>query len=84
MVEYRKTFLNKMKLLLPYFVEFSNNRSILPKIYPENCVVDGLNRRPIILIIYNESIFSVNDDQQKVWSLNGHGILHLQKKEKRL
>lgn len=45
MVKYKKTFLNKIKSLLSYFVKFSNNRSILPKIYPKNCAVDGLDQR---------------------------------------
>lgn len=66
MVEYRKTFLNEMKSLLPYFVEFFNNRSMLPKTYSENCVVNSPDQRPIIMITYNESTFSANDGQQKI------------------
>ena len=40
-VEYVKTFLTEIKSLLPYFVEFSNDESILPKVYPDDCVVGG-------------------------------------------
>ncbi len=40
-VEYRETFLSEMKSLLPYFVEFSDDRSILPKVYPNDCTVKG-------------------------------------------
>lgn len=39
-----------MKAFLPYFVEFGEDRSILPKVYPENCAVDGPNKKPIIII----------------------------------
>ena len=42
-VEYREKFLEKIKELLPYFVEFSKDGSILPKEYPEDCAVAGLN-----------------------------------------
>lgn len=40
-IEYRKIFLSKIKSLLPYFIEFSNNGSILPKVYPNDCIVKG-------------------------------------------
>lgn len=65
-VEYRETFLS---------VEFSDNGSILPKVYPDDCAVGGSNRRPIIMITHDESTFSANDGRQKVWTLEGHGIL---------
>ena len=38
-VEYRKTFLSEIKSLLSYFLECSDNGSILPKVYPNDCVV---------------------------------------------
>lgn len=68
-VEYREiflNFLNEMKSILSYFVEFSDNRSMLPKKYPENCAVGGPDQRPIIMITYYESTFSANDGRQKV------------------
>ena len=74
-VEYRETFLSEMKSFLPYFVEFSDDGSILPKVYPDNCAVGGSNRRPIIMITHDESTFSANDGRRKVWTLDGHGIL---------
>lgn len=40
-VEYRETFLNEMKSLLLYFVEFSDDGSMLLKTYPENCATGG-------------------------------------------
>ena len=73
-VEYRKTFLDEMKSLLPYFVEFSDG-SMLPKEYPDDCAVGGSDKRPIIMITHDESTFSANDGRRKVWTLNGQGIL---------
>lgn len=80
MVEYREKFLSEMKSLLSYFVKFS--RSILPKIYHVICVVKRSDRRPIIMITYDESIFSINNDRRKVWTLNRYGILRSKRKEK--
>lgn len=40
MIEYRETFLDKMKVLFPHFIDFSENGSILPKDYPKDCAVD--------------------------------------------
>ena len=74
-VEYRETFLDEMKLLLPYFVEFSDDGSILPKTYSEDCALGGPSWRPIIMITYDKNTFSANDDQQKLWTLDGHGII---------
>lgn len=75
MVEYRGTFLDEMKALSPYVVEFTNDGSILPKEYPQDCSVGGPDRRPIIIITHDESIFSANDGRRRVWTSNGHGIL---------
>ena len=61
MIEYRETFLNKMKSLLPYFVKFSDDGSMLSKAYPENCVVGGPDQMPIIMIIHDKSTFFIND-----------------------
>lgn len=63
MVEYKKIFLDVIKILFPYFVKFNKDGSILSKNYSKNCAVDGLNKRLIMIIIYNESIFLANDRQ---------------------
>lgn len=47
-------------------MEFSNNKSMLLKIYSENCAIDNLNQRLIIMITYDENIFFANDDQQRI------------------
>ena len=82
MIEYQETFLNEMKSLLPYSVEFYEDGTIVPKEYPDDCAVRGLNRRLIIIITNDESIFSANNRRKKVWILNGQGILRPKRKRK--
>lgn len=72
MVEYQKFFLEEIKLLLPYFVEFEEDGKILPKKYPSNCAVGGPDSRPIIMITHDESTFSANDSRRKIRTLEGH------------
>ena len=36
-IEYRETFLNEMKSLLPYFVEFIEDGTMVPKEYSDDC-----------------------------------------------
>lgn len=55
-----------MKSLLPYFVVFSNDGSMIPKISPKNCIVGNSDQTPIIMIIHDKNIFSANDGRQKV------------------
>ena len=50
-MEYQKTFLEKMKSLLSYFIELKKNDKILPKKYLSNCIVRRLDEQPIIIII---------------------------------
>lgn len=40
-VEYRRIFLEEMKALLPYIVEFEEDGTILSKEYPDDCTVGG-------------------------------------------
>lgn len=60
-VEYRNPFLVEIKAYLLYFVKFSKDASILPKKYPNNCIVRRADRSSIIMITYNKIIFSAND-----------------------
>ena len=60
-IEYRETFLNEMKSLLPYLVEFFEDGTMVPKEYPDDCAVEGLDQKSIIMITYDESTFSAND-----------------------
>lgn len=62
MVEYKKTFLNEIKLLLPYFVEFFNDGSMLSITYFENCIMDSPDQKLIIIMTYHKSTFSINND----------------------
>lgn len=57
MIKYKKIFLDKIKTLFLYFVEFSKNKSILSKVYPKNYVINGPNKKLIIIITYYKSIF---------------------------
>ena len=60
-MEYRKTFLSEMKSPLPYFLEFFEDEFMLPKIYLNDCEIKGTNQKPIIMITYDETKFSVKD-----------------------
>lgn len=62
MVKYKKIFLNKIKLLLLYFMKFFDNRSILSKIYSKDCIVNSPNQKLIIIITYDKSIFFINNN----------------------
>lgn len=75
MVECQEIFLEEIKVLLPYFVKFKEDGTILPKEYLNNCTVGSLDQQLIIMITHNESTFSANNSCQKVWTFEGHGIL---------
>ena len=66
MVEDCKKFLNIIKDHEPYLIKFEENRSIKTKNYPNNCVLREDVGCSIIVIIYNEYIFSSNDEIWKV------------------
>lgn len=66
MIKYKKEFLDKIKILLSYFVEFNENKSILPKKYYKNYIRKNLNWKLIIIIIYYERIFLTNNSCWKV------------------
>ena len=51
-----------MKFFLPYFIKFSDNKSILSQIYYKDYIIKGLNQKIIIIFIYNENIFFINND----------------------
>jgi hypothetical protein len=66
-VKYRKSFLATIQGLLPYMVEFNEDGTMKSKEYPEDCRIGGQNRRPIIFITHDESIFSANDGRRQAW-----------------
>ena len=51
-----------MKDLKPYIIELKEDETMKPKVYPNNCRIEGLNWRLVIVITYNECIFSINND----------------------
>ena len=46
-----KKTLDKIKSLLSCFIKFFNNKSILPKIYLDNCIVKKPDQKSIMMII---------------------------------
>lgn len=64
MVDNCANFLKVMEDLKFYVVEFQEDGTIKPKVYPDDCRIEGPNWRPIIIIIYDKYIFSANND---VW-----------------
>ena len=66
MVEYKKIFLNKTKLLLTSLVKFSKDYFIVINKYSYNSIIIRPDLRLIIMIIYIRSIFSSNDGCQKI------------------
>lgn len=61
-------FLTKIKEMKLYFLEFKKDDIIKEKDYFFNWVVGNENCWPIIVISYDEYIFSANDDIWKVWT----------------
>lgn len=82
MIKYIKTFLNKINLLLSYCMEFSDNRSIIPKINFKDWIIIGLNKRLVIIIIYNKNIFSKHNHWQKMYILNEYYVSWAKKKKR--
>ena len=56
-----KIFLDEMKKLLPYLVEFSEDRSMILKEYPKNYAVGKSSKQLATMITYNESMLPAND-----------------------
>ena len=74
-VEDREKFLNMMKDLEPYLVEFEQDGSMKTKNYPDDCAVGGDLRRPISVITHDECMFSANDGIRKAWTRIGDTFL---------
>ena len=82
MVKYQKKFLREIKSLLPYFIEFKKDGTIISKEYLDDYIVEGPNWQLIIMIVYDENTFSVNHNCQKIWTLKNHTIFCLKEKKK--
>ena len=54
--------------LKPYVVEFEKDGTIKSKVYPQNCMVGGDDRRPIIIITHDKCTFSSNDGIRRAWT----------------
>lgn len=64
--EDHKIFLEKMKELKPYIVEFDELGVIKPKVYPPDCTIGGDNQWLVIIITHNKYKFLANDRVCKV------------------
>ena len=53
--------------LEPYLVEFDSEGNIKDKVYPYDCQVRSINRRPVIVITHDECTFSANDGKTHGW-----------------
>ena len=60
-VEDRERFLKTMKELERYLVEFEEDGIMKAKNHPSDCKIGSNERRPIIVITYDECTFSSND-----------------------
>lgn len=60
-VEDHKVFLEKMKELKPYMIDFDKNGVIKPKVYLSDCAIEGNNQQRIIVITYNKYTFFANN-----------------------
>ena len=74
-VEDRAKFLKVMKGLKPYMVEFEEDGTMKAKVYPDDCAVEGQNRRPVIVITHDECTFSANDGVRRAWTRKGDTYL---------
>jgi hypothetical protein len=66
-IKSRIDFLNTLKDLEPYLVEFDEHGRILDKAYPSDCQIGGSKRRPIIYITHDECTFASNDGPRFSW-----------------
>ena len=82
MVEYWAQFLKKLEALGSYLVKFYNNSSMEKKAYFLDCAVNGPNKRPVILITYDKSIFLANNSRYQVWLKKTDAFLHPKKRKK--
>lgn len=54
-----KNFLKGVKQLKLYFIKFKKKRIRKNKKYPLNYIIESVNQRLVIIIIYNKSVFSI-------------------------
>lgn len=60
-IENCANFLKVIKDLKTYVIEFETNKTMKPKLYLNNCVVDGPNWQPVIVITHNKYTFFANN-----------------------
>ena len=84
MVEDYRKFLNTIKDLKPYFIEFKEDGSMkIPK-YLDNCIVGRDKCCLVIVITYNECTFLANNGIWKAWTQIEDTFLWLKKKSQNI
>ena len=83
-IKCRETFLNKMKSLLSCFVEFFEDGIMVPKEYPDDCTVRGLDQRPTLRSYMMKIHFPSMMGSKKYRLLIVKVFYGLKEKEKRL
>ena len=73
--EAREKFLNTMKDLEPYLVEFEEDESMKAKNYPDDFAIGGDLRCSVITITHDECTFSADDGIRKAWTRIGDTFL---------
>lgn len=71
-----KRFLNTIEEFKYYLVEFDKNGKIKDKIYLLCYIIGVEDRQLVIIIIYDEYSFSINDNIWKAWTRIGDIFLH--------
>lgn len=79
-----KVFLKTISDLKLYLFKFSSKKNIKEKIYPDNCQVGVENHWLMIVIKYDEYIFSAKDGQSHRWQCKGDTFLCPKKKKEGL
>lgn len=71
LIEDIKKFLNKIKNLKPYLIEFNKNDTIKDRIYVLNCIIVDEDYQLVIITTYNKYIFLINNSICKIWTRVG-------------
>lgn len=75
-IEDYKVFLEKMKELKFYIVEFNKNDIMKSKVYFLDYAIRDNNWQPIIIIIHNKCTFFANNRIWKAWAQKSDTFLY--------
>lgn len=66
-------------MFLSYYIKFLKNNTIVSKEYTNDCTRERPEKRQMIIIRQDKSIFSAYDRGKKVWTLHNHDFLKSRK-----